>query len=131
MGRGAVFMLESLPLSLFVGCVLGFLAGLGIGGGSLLILWLTLVLGIEHGAARYINLLFFLPSAIIASAFRWKQGKLRIHKVLPAIILGCIFAALFSLISKELDISVIKKLFGGLLILTGIRELFYRERKAR
>ena len=37
-------MLESLPVALIVGTLLGFLTGLGVGGGSLLILWLTLVL---------------------------------------------------------------------------------------
>ena len=37
-------MLESLPVAVIIGTVLGFLSGLGIGGGSLLILWLTAVL---------------------------------------------------------------------------------------
>ena len=45
-------MLESLPIVLIVGTVLGFLSGLGIGGGSLLILWLTIVLGMEQSTAR-------------------------------------------------------------------------------
>ena len=51
-------MLTSLPVSLLVGTVLGFLSGLGIGGGSLLILWLTMVLDMEQSAARFVNLLF-------------------------------------------------------------------------
>ena len=122
-------MLDSLPVILIVGTVLGFLAGLGVGGGSLLILWLTLVLGMEHPQARVINLLFFLPSAIIASFFRWKQGKLDFKKVLPAIITGCIAAGLCSFLSGSMDISLLKKLFGGLLIITGIRELLYKPRK--
>lgn len=124
-------MLASLPISLIVGSVLGFLSGIGVGGGSLLMLWLTLVLEIEHPIARSLNLLFFIPSALIASFFRWKQKKLDVRKILPAIIFGCISAACFSLISQRLDMSVLKKLFGMLLLLTGIRELFYRPRKAR
>ncbi len=124
-------MLESVPVMLVVGSVLGFLAGIGVGGGSLLILWLTLVLGMKHQTARIINLLFFIPSAIIASLFRWKQGALDIRKVLPAIIGGCISAAIFSVLSKHLDVSLLKKLFGVLLLFTGIRELFYRQRKPR
>ena len=59
-------LLGSLPVALIVGTVLGFLTGLGVGGGSLLILWLTLVLEMPQTAARGINLLFFLPSAMIA-----------------------------------------------------------------
>ena len=124
-------MLESLPVVLLVGTVLGFLAGIGVGGGSLLVLWLTLVLGMEHPQARLLNLLFFLPSALIASFFRWKQGKLPLGKVFPAIICGCIAAAVCSHISCRLDMALLRKLCGGLLLLTGLRELFYRPRKAR
>ena len=46
-------------LYLVVGLVLGFLAGLGIGGGSLLILWLTLFANTGPQTARAINLMFF------------------------------------------------------------------------
>ena len=94
-------------------------------------LWLTLVLEMPHGAARTINLLFFIPSAIIASLFRWKQGALDIKKVLPAIVGGCISAACFCVISRHIDMELLKKLFGVLLLLTGVRELFYRPRKAK
>lgn len=124
-------MLESLPFVLLIGTALGFLAGIGVGGGSLLVLWLTLVLGMDHPQARLINLLFFLPSAIVASLFRWRQGTLHIRKVLPAIICGCIAAGICSWFSTAIDIAVLRKLFGGLLLITGVRELFYRPRKAK
>ena len=118
-------MLESLPVVLVISTVLGFLAGIGVGGGSLLILWLTLVVGAEHGQARLINLLFFFPSALVACLFRWKQGSLEIRKILPAVLAGCASAAIGSWFSYYLDMELLKKLFGGLLILTGIRELLY------
>lgn len=122
-------MLESVPVVIAVSTVLGFLAGIGVGGGSLLILWLTLVLGMPHPQARILNLLFFLPTAIAASVFRWKQGKLDIKKVLPAIISGCAAAAVFSLLFQNMDTTILKKLFGGLLLITGIRELMYKPKK--
>lgn len=131
MGWGAVFMLESFPVLLAVGSVLGFLAGLGVGGGSLLMLWLTLVIGTDHSVARNINLLFFIPGAIISSVFRWKQGSLNIKKILPAVLLGCISAGVFSVLGKQLDTGIFRKLFGVLLLLTGLREVCYRPRKAR
>ena len=124
-------MLESLPVILIIGTALGFLAGIGVGGGSLLIIYLTLVLEMEHSQARILNLLFFLPSAIIASLFRWKQGKLDFKKVLPAIIAGCIAAGVCSFLSNTMDIALLKKLFGGLLIVTGIRELMYKPKQKR
>ena len=124
-------MLNSFPIAIIIGCALGFLAGLGVGGGSLLILWLTLILGLDHTIARGINLLFFIPTAMVASLFRWKHGSLPVKKILPAIIGGCITASLFTIMSKHVQPEFIRTLFGLLLIVTGIRELFYRPRKAR
>lgn len=124
-------MLESVPFAALVGAVLGFLAGLGVGGGSLLMLWLTVILGTEYTTARTINLLFFIPTALISCFFRRKQGALDLKKVLPAILCGTASAALFSLLSPQFDLTVLKKGFGLLLVITGLRELFYRPRKAR
>ena len=124
-------MLESLPVTLIVGTLLGFLSGLGIGGGSLLILWLTAILHTDPLTARSINLLFFIPSALVACALRLKQGQLKIRPLIPAILAGCAAAAVFSWISTVLDVAVLKKLFGAVLVAAGLREIFYRPRKAR
>ena len=122
-------MLESIPVMLLIGTLLGFLSGLGVGGGSLLILWLTSVMDMATKKARMLNLLFFLPAAIIATLFRKKQKDLPFRKLLPGIIAGCLSAALFSLLSKHLEGTVLEKIFGGLLLITGLRELFYRPKK--
>ena len=122
-------MVDSFPFAVLVGTILGFLSGLGTGGGSLLILWLVLCCGVSQGEARSINLLFFIPSAVIACLFRWKQGKLDFRKVFPAIIAGCCAAAVCSWLSTVVDTELLKKAFGILLLVTGLRELFYRPRK--
>ncbi len=122
-------MLEFLALP--VAILLGFLAGLGVGGGSLLMLWLTVVIGMEYAAARTINLLFFLPSALICTCFRRKQGSVNLKRILPAILWGCAAAAVFAMVGKYIQTDLIKKCFGGLLVFTGLRELFYRPRKAK
>ena len=122
-------MLDSFPVALAVGIVLGFLSGLGIGGGSLLILWLTMVLGLAQQTARGINLLFFLPAAAISCLFRWKQGAVDFKAILSAAIAGCIAAAACTYLGTMLDLELLKKLFGILLIGTGLRELFYRPQK--
>ena len=128
MGRVSLLVLDSIPVILIVSTLLAFLAGLGVGGGSLLILWLTVILNYPQEQARVLNLLFFLPCAIIATLFRWKQGYLDIKKILPAVIAGCLVAGVCSWFSRSLDISILKKLFGGLLIFTGIRELLYKKK---
>lgn len=122
-------MLNSFPIAALVGSVLGFLSGLGIGGGSLLILWLTLILGMDSSTAREINLLFFLPAAGVSCFFRWKQGVLELKKVLPAILAGSIAAVLGTLLSGILDTEKLKKGFGILLLATGFREIFYKPKK--
>lgn len=128
-GWGTVFMVETFPIIILIGTGLGFLSGLGTGGGSLLILWLGLVVRLEQSEARTINLMFFLPSALIACLFRWKQGRLDIKKVLPAILAGSIASGIFTLLSQDMDIRILKKLFGVLLLFTGTRELLYRKKQ--
>ena len=122
-------MLDRFLVSILIGTALGILSGLGTGGGSLLILWLTLVLGMEQPEARAINLMFFIPSALVACLFRWKQGRLDIKKVLPAIIAGSIASGLFTFLSRGMDTVLLQKTFGGLLLLTGVRELMYKPKK--
>ena len=122
-------MLESFPIAVTLGILFGILSGLGTGGGSLLILWLTLILNVPQLEARAINLLFFIPSALIACIFHWKQGRLRIKKVLPAIIAGSLMSGIFTFLSAEMDLQILRKLFGILLLVTGFRELLYKSKK--
>jgi uncharacterized membrane protein YfcA len=124
-------MLNTVPAAILAGILLGYLAGLGIGGGSLLLLWLTIIIGIEHDTARAINLMFFITAAGSVSILRWRKGTLQLRKLLPGILAGCVLAAATSLLRGMINAQWIKKLFGILLLITGVRELFYRPRKAR
>lgn len=122
-------MVDSFPVCSIMGILFGFLAGIGIGGGSLLMLWLTLIVGMAPFEARCINLMFFIPTALCASLFRWKQGTLDIKKLALPILLGSAAAGIFSWISGSIDTELLKKVFGVLLLFTGIKELFYRPQK--
>ena len=117
--------------ALLIATVLGFLAGMGVGGGSLLLLWLTQVVNMTHAQARIMNLLFYLPSAIIVSAFHIKRKAIPLPMILPGLLSGCLAAALLTMLSADWDIDNLKKLLGLLLITVGLREIFYRPRKAR
>ena len=118
-----------MALDLIIGTLLGFLTGLGIGGGSLLVLWLTLVMGVDPFTSRGIVLLFFIPAAVISSLFRWKQGTLTLRSALPAMASGCGAAVLFSYVSTMVDPHVLDKFFGIILIGAGIRELLYKGKR--
>ena len=113
-------------VAILVGAALGFLSGLGVGGGSLLLLWLSVVMDRSQDTARAMNLLFFLPCALIATAFRWKQARLPLPIALPAVLGGVVGAALGCLLGPQINAELLKKAFGILFILTAIRELRWK-----
>lgn len=121
----------SFVMNLTVATAMGFLAGMGVGGGSLLLLWLTQVTMLEQTQARILNLLFFMPAATVSTIFHRKNGKIDKKPAVVAAIAGCSAAIIFSFISKTIDLTLLKKLLGVLLVLTGIREIFYRPRNAK
>lgn len=105
------------------GLVCGVLSGLGIGGGTLLMVWMTAVMDMEQRMAQGINLLYFLPTAACALIFHIKNRLIRWRVVLPAAITGCLSAAGAALLATSVDASLLRKLFGGFLILVGLTEL--------
>ena len=113
------------------GTVLGYLSGQGVGGGSLLMIWLMSVVNLDFQQAKTLNLLFFIPAAVISSLFHIKTGKLNTKKAFPIILCGVAGAILASAVTPYLETKWIKKAFGVLLIITGIRELHFLPRKAR
>ena len=121
--------MDSFVVTLLVGTALGFLTGLGVGGGSLLMVWLTAVLGMDATTARSINLLFFLPGAATAIFFRKRQGKIQWKHVRPPALAGCIAAAVCSSFSTTVDNSWLNKTFGVMLIITGLREIFWKPKR--
>ena len=124
-------MLSSTGFSILLGAVLGVLTGLGTGGGSLLLLWLTLVLGMDSQTARTVNLMFFIPAAVTASLVRLFRGGIPFRKIILPALAGCVSAAVFAVAGSHMDTEHLKKAFGVLLILTGVRELLYRPQRLR
>jgi len=120
----------SFLIAVAAGLVCGVLSGFGIGGGSLLMVWMTAVLSMEQKAAQGINLLYFLPTAAAALIFHTKNRLIAWKAVVPAAIAGSVTAALAALLSANLEMSLLRKLFGGFLILVGLSEVFLKMRKA-
>ncbi len=102
----------------------GVLSGYGIGGGTLLILILVLFCGSSQSAAQAINLSYFLPAAGASLCFHAKGGRIDWPTFWPAVIAGTITAALASWLAPHINTDIIKRLFGGILLYVGIRELF-------
>lgn len=121
----------SFLLTLSLSLTLGILSGLGVGGGSLLIIWLTLICKIDYPTAKYMNLLFFLPPALIATVLHFIQKKLCIKQIAPAVIAGCAAASAFTLLSSGWDTGILRRLFGVLLLLTALRELRQKKEQGK
>lgn len=117
----------SFLLNLTVSTILGFLSGLGVGGGSLMILWLTMIQKMDFSSSKYLNLLFFLPPAAISTLFQLFRKKLSLKKVIPAALAGMLSACVFLSLSSEWDVQLLRKLFGALLFLAAWKELRFRK----
>ncbi len=66
-------MMEWITAAL-AGAITGVLSGFGIGGGSLLLIYMTSFAGVEQNLAQGINLLYFLPTAATALPAHVKNG---------------------------------------------------------
>lgn len=111
-------------ISMLAGAVTGVLSGFGIGGGSLLLIYMTNFTQIAQNAAQGINLLYFLPAAAAALPSHAKNGFIEKAALLPAILAGLAGTALAAWAATAMDVELLRKLFGIYLLVIGIRELF-------
>lgn len=110
-------------MEVIAAAVCGFLSGLGIGGGSLLMVWLTAAAGVSQTAARGINLLYFLPTAGAALIFHGKNRFVDWRSARWAILGGVVLAAVGAWAGSQIDTGLLRKLFGVFLLFVGISEL--------
>jgi uncharacterized membrane protein YfcA len=109
------------------GC--GILSAMGVGGGSLLIILMTVLAGIPQQQAQLINLLYFIPTAGAGVWFHHKNKLIDRSIAAWAIVSGCVFAIAGSMIAVNTEGIILRKLFSVLLIIIGVSELFRREKE--
>ena len=107
-----------------IACAVGFGTGIisafGIGGGTLLLLVMTLFLGMDQRTAQGVNLLFFLPTALSALICHWRGGYLDKPTLKSAVPWAVLAAALGAWAATALDVAVLRKPFGVYLLLSGV-----------
>ena len=108
-------------LSALVGAATGVLSGFGVGGGTLLLLWLTLVQGMEQIQAGGVNLLYFAACALPALWGHLRQGLVDTLWSAAAGAPACVLAAF---VASSLEVTLLRRLFGVFLLAVGLRELF-------
>ena len=110
--------------AILAGAATGVLSGFGVGGGSLLLIWLTRFAGVPQTVAQGVNLLYFLPTAAASLPAHFRHGFVEKKALLPAIGAGLACSALTAWAATALDVSLLQKCFGVFLIVIGLRELF-------
>lgn len=103
-------------LPLLFGFGTGILSSWGVGGGTLLLLCMTLFLGVEQTAAQGINLLYFLPTAAVSLLVHGKNGYLDKQALRRLIPLGTLSAASAAFAATMVDITTFRKPFGVFLL---------------
>lgn len=111
------------PFTLIAAFITGLLASLGVGGGMVLIVWLTAVMGRSQLEAQGINLLFFLPIALLSVIIHRKNGLICFGKLVPAVVTGVLGAAAGSFAAKLMGSEIMGKIFSVFIIAIGIKEL--------
>ena len=105
------------------GAVTGILSGFGVGGGTLLLIYMTSFAGVSQTMAQGINLLYFLPTAATALPSHFKNGYVSRQAAVPAILAGLLGTALAAWAATALEVELLRKCFGVFLLYIGVTEL--------
>ncbi|NCC86890.1 MAG: sulfite exporter TauE/SafE family protein [Clostridia bacterium] len=115
-------------MTIFAGFLSGIAGAMGLGGGSFLLLYLTLIMSVPQIKAQGINLLFFIPCAIV-SIFLHNRNKLICWSIVLPVALGGILGIFCGLwLLSIINPNILNKIFGIFLILFGLAELFIKKR---
>jgi len=99
------------------GALSGVLGGMGMGGGTLLIPLLGIFYKVPQHAAQAINLISFIPMAVVALIIHAKNGLTDWKSAAFAAVPAVIFGVLGAFVAKDLSGDLLRRLFGGFLIL--------------
>lgn len=111
-------------ISVVAGLVTGIVSAWGIGGGSLLIIYMSVFGGVPQQSAQGINLLYFLPTSATALFSHLKNRLVETALAWPAILAGAATTLGAALLVTMLDTHLIKKIFGVFIIFIGLTEVF-------
>ena len=114
-----------------IGLLAGLTSGIGLGGGIILIPALTIIYAMPQQQAQSINLLYFLPTALIAIITHLKAGNIEKNLVPPIVAFGVASCIVGSLIAVNTDPTLLKKMFGYFFLLMGFNEFFKGNKKVQ
>ena len=80
--------------------------------------------GVEQHLAQGTNLIFFIPTSIVAILVNLKNKNIKIKTAIIVIITGVIGAVIGAKISINLNVENLRKYFGFFLIIIAINEIY-------
>lgn len=107
----------------------GIISGMGIGGGAILIPALLYLHDMSQQQAQGVNLIYFIPTAIIALITHVKNKNIEVKTACPIAITGLVGAAAGSFLALSMDSQLLGKFFGGFLLIMGLSEIFKKTKK--
>ncbi len=120
-------------LNAIIAVLSGFLGAIGVGGGSVLIIYLTLFLSMPQLKAQGINLLFFIPCSLVGLIFHIKNKLIDFKLAVPLILFGLLGVVGGFLLNQIMDETIIRKVFGAFIIIIAVYQLFsvWKEKKQK
>lgn len=123
-------------IEILIGIVSGIISGTGMGGGTILIFLLVYVLGVDQHIAQATNLVFFIPTSIIAIIINLKNKNIAVQSAILVSVFGILGAIIGANISIKIDVNILRKCFGIFLAIIAIHEIYtiikkYRKQKIR
>ena len=109
---------------ILIGVISGIISGTGMGGGTILIFLLTFMCGIEQHIAQATNLIFFIPTSIVAIIFNIKNKNINLNLAIWISIFGILGAILGANIAIKMDVIQLKKYFGYFLAIIALNEIY-------
>ena len=99
--------------------LMGALSGMGIGGGGLLVIYLTLMRNVDQIGAQGINLYFFLFASVAALFIHCKRRNINYKMILFLAAFGMPAALLGGYSATVADPDAVRRIFGAMLVLAG------------
>ncbi len=110
----------STVISIIVGFLSGLIGSMGFGGGGILIIYLVIFTSTPQLQAQGINLIFFVPCAVLATIIYTIKKQIDYKQIFPVIIGGIVGAILSSFLLKNINTNYLSKVFAIFLIAMGI-----------
>lgn len=104
----------------------GILGAMGFGGGSVLIIYLTLFAGVDQLSAQGTNLIFFIPCAILSVVINLKNHLVKYRQGVWLILGGFVGIAVGSFLVGIIKTEVLSKMFGAFVFIIGLITLFQK-----